>query len=379
MTPPGMRLLLLAAAALACAAPATTAAAQVQGPCAPYLNGVEAERIDSLSSPLLLGDGDTLVFSGTDAGGTFDAEIAVLLGPATIGRAASSSGVAAGEFTVSLDLADGAPSGVGLLRVRATTDNCTVEAWLRLGGRLPFTTLVGLTGTGLAVAGLTGQISALLARRRWSAPVAAAAGVATGAGGALLGQELGRLQLSYLALGGAVALAVLAGLGLALLLRARRGEEGDAPPEEPDYEEGDAGVLATPAASRRPETAPAPAAPAPVRRPEAARPAPSRDEPATPLAPVAQAAPAAQAAPVTPAAPATNPTPAPRPAPAGPFWCYVMTDVEVLHLDDYARVVAVLHPGTWYLAKREVSGWAQVVAADGSEGWVPRQALHREG
>jgi len=56
-----------------------------------------------------------------------------------------------------------------------------------------------------------------------------------------------------------------------------------------------------------------------------------------------------------------------------------MTNVEVLHLDDYTRVVAVLHPGTWYLAKREVSGWAQVVAADGSEGWVPRQALHREG
>ena len=56
-----------------------------------------------------------------------------------------------------------------------------------------------------------------------------------------------------------------------------------------------------------------------------------------------------------------------------------MAEVEVLHLDDYSRVVATLHPGAWYLAKREVSGWAQVVAADGTEGWVPRQSLHREG
>jgi hypothetical protein len=56
-----------------------------------------------------------------------------------------------------------------------------------------------------------------------------------------------------------------------------------------------------------------------------------------------------------------------------------MAEVEVLHLDDYSRVVAALHPGSWYLAKREISGWAQVVAADGTEGWVPRQSLHREG
>ena len=134
----------------------------------------------------------------------------------------ASAPVTGGEFLVSLDLADVAPYGVGLLRVRATTDNCTVEAWLRLGGRLPFTTLVGLTGTVLAVAGLAGQIAALIARRRWSVPVAAAAGVATGAGAALLGQEFGRLQLSYLSLGATIALAVVAGLGPALLLRPRR-------------------------------------------------------------------------------------------------------------------------------------------------------------
>jgi SH3-like domain-containing protein len=56
-----------------------------------------------------------------------------------------------------------------------------------------------------------------------------------------------------------------------------------------------------------------------------------------------------------------------------------MSPVEVLHLDDYSRVVATLVPGNWYLAKREMSGWAQVVAAEGVEGWVPRQTLHRQG
>lgn len=329
MTPFAMRLLLLAAAAVAFSGGAAPAAAQVQGPCTAWFNGVEAERIDSLSSPLLLGDEEALVFSGADAAGTQNAAVSVLLGPAGLGRAASSSGTAGGDFLVSLDLADVAPYGVGLLRVRATTDNCTVEAWLRLGGRLPLATLVGLTGTGLALAGLTGQVAALVARKRWSLPVAAAAGVATGAGGALLGQQFGRLQLSYPSLGGVIALAVTAGLGLALLLRPRRRKDEGRPSH---------GEEAAPV----PASSPTPAVPALEER-------------------------------------AAAPAPAARPAVAGPFWCYVMTDVEVLHLDDYSRVVATLHPGIWYLAKREVSGWAQVVAADGSEGWVPRQALHREG
>jgi len=343
----------MAAAVAAVPAGAAPAAAQVQGPCQAWFNGVEADRIDSLSSPLLLGDDDALVFSGIDSLSTQNAELAVLLGPASLGRVATPAGAAAGDFTVSLALAEVAPYGVGLLRVRGTTDNCTAEVWLRLGGRIPFTTLVGLTGTGLAVAGLTGQISAVVARRRWSIPVAAAAGVATGAGGALLGQEFGRLQLSYLSLGVCIALAAAVGVGLVVLLRRRPGREETTP---------------TPAEGS--------AAGPPPQRPSAApRPEPSRHAPAvTPGAP-----PEPAAALPSPQEPAAARAPAPRPAAGGPFWCYVMTDVEVLHLDDYSRVVATLRPGTWYLAKRDVSGWTQVVAPEGVEGWVPRQSLHREG
>jgi hypothetical protein len=334
----GLRLLVIAVGIAALAGGVRPAAAQVQGPCAALFNGVEAERIASLSSPLLLSEDDALVFSGTDASGTQNATIEVRLGPAGVGSA--SALVEGGEFLVSLDLADVAPYGVGLLRVRATTDNCTVEAWLRLSGRLPFTTLVGLTGAGLAVAGLAGQISALIARRRWSAPVAAAAGVATGSGAALLGQEFGRLQLSYLSLGATIAIAVVAGLGPALLLRPRSVRAPRAAEAEED--EGEAALPAAPA-----------------------RPGPSAASRIEPVRDMEAAAPAS--------------APAPRPPAAGPFWCYVMADVEVLHLDDYGRVVATLHPGTWYLAKREISGWAQVVAADGTEGWAPRQSLRREG
>jgi|GEM_PF-1829497 len=328
------------------------AAAQVQGPCTAWFNGVEAERIASLSSPLLLGDNEALVFSGTDSAGTQNARVQVLLGPAGLGRAVSSQSVATGEFLVSLDLADVAPYGVGLLRVRATTDNCLVEAWLRLGGRLPLATLVGLAGTVLAVAGLAAQLTAVVLRRRWSLPLAASAGVATGAGGALLGQEFGRLQLSYPSLGAAVGLAVAAGAGLALLRRPRRTRSGD----DPSLGEGRRSVLTDAAEATA-------GSPRPLHFEEAETPAHPETHPATP--------------------PAQEPESAPQPAavrPAGrPFWCYVMAEVEVLHLDDYTRVVATLRPGTWYLAKREISGWAQVVATDGTEGWVPRQALHREG
>ena len=335
----GARLLLVTAlVGLALTAALAPAAAAAEGSCTAAFNGVEASRIDSLSSPLLLGADQALVFAGTDPAGTRTATVAVLLGPATLGREEASSQIAAADFYASLDLAEVAPYGVGLVRVRATTDHCTVEAWLRIGGRLPLTTLVGVTGTGLAVVGLAAQAIALIARRRWSPPLAAAAGVATGAGGALLGQQLGRLQLSYWSLGGSVALAVVIGLALALLLRSRDQEEEAAPRSRRDVGRGEEASSAPPRAIDQPSPAAANAEP---RRP-------AREAAATP-------------------------------APAGPFWCYVMGAVEVLHLDDYTRVVATLQPGNWYLAKREASGWAQVVAGEGVEGWVPRQALHRAG
>ncbi len=352
MAPVGRRRIAAAVLALTGALVLTgKAPAAADGPCTATFNGVEAERIASLSSPLVLEADDTLDFSGTDEAGTLQASISLLLGPLTLGEAVSSRATADPEFTVSLPLAEVAPRSVGLLRVRAATDNCTVEAWLRVGGRLPFTTSAGLAGIGLTVAGLAWLGAALVVRRGWSPWAAAACGLFTGTGVALLIQQFGRLQVSYWSLGACAAVAAAVGLAAAVLLQWKTRPGGASPTTE--------GPL------------PAPASP----------PAPSPDP-----APAEQRAPAAETQP-TPV-PAGTKTPAEQPVPAhrppappeslDPFWGYVLGETEVLHLEDYSRVVATLHPGTWYLVKREMSGWARVEATPGVEGWVPRRALHRD-
>lgn len=327
---------LLAAAGVFTLAGRAPAGAQ-DGSCAARFNGVEAQQVTSLSSPLLLRADETLTFSGTDDPGTGRAEVTVLLGPVTLAAAATSPGAAATEFTVELPLARAAEDGVGLLRVRGTTDHCTLEGWLRVGGRSPFTTTAGLMGVGLVLAGLAGLAAALIARRAWSPWVAGVAGLLAGVGGALLAQQAGRLQLSYWSLAACALPAAGAGVGLALFLLHRQPRQA-APAADPA---GRAEPIGEPPDTR---VAPAMASPEPA---PAARSAPATDLPATRRE-------------------------------NSPYWCYVLADVDVLHLDDYSRVVATLSPGTWYLVEREVSGWAQVEAAPGVQGWAPRRALHRQ-
>lgn len=325
----------LALAGALCSAGAAPAAAQ--GACRALFNGVEADQVASLSSPLVLTADDTLDFSGVDDGGTRQASVSLLLGPLTLGEAVSAGDAAVPGFAVSLDLSEVATRSVGLLRVRAATDNCTAAAWLRVGGRLPLTTSAGLAGIGLTVAGLAWLGAALVARRAWSPWVAAACGPFTGTGLALLAQQFGRLQVSYWSLGACAAVATAVGLVPALVLRWK-----------------------APAGTSRASGTSSRAAPSP-------QPAPS-PEPA--VASAGGAAAGAQPAPDLPSSP--------RPLPTDPFWAYVLTDVEVLHLHDYGRVVATLRPGSWYLVKAEKSGWARVEADPGVEGWVPSRALHRE-
>ncbi len=63
----------------------------------------------------------------------------------------------------------------------------------------------------------------------------------------------------------------------------------------------------------------------------------------------------------------------------GPSWSYVLAPVDVFDLADHSRTVATLHPGTWYLAKRQVGSWVQVAVGEGVEGWVPAASIHRHG
>ncbi|MCB2223324.1 MAG: hypothetical protein KQH83_04025, partial [Actinobacteria bacterium] len=70
---------------------------------------------------------------------------------------------------------------------------------------------------------------------------------------------------------------------------------------------------------------------------------------------------------------------APRLLIDGPAWCYVLAPTDVLDLSDHTRTIGALHPGTWYLAKRQVGAWVQVAAGEGVEGWVAATSIHRHG
>jgi len=329
-----MRRLLAALVVLAWpAARAAPAAASVEGPCSPTFNGVAVDRIDGLSSPLELDASDALVFSGSIEGGTTTARVSIVAGPVEIDSASTAYATPATEFSAAIDLGELSPYTVGLYRIRGEADGCAAEAWMRITGRFPLATLAGLTGAGVVIAGLAGQLGAIASRRRFTGVGAALAGVFTGTGAAVTAQQFGVLQPSYPALGACIAAAALGGFTLARLIGSAARERRR---------------------SRR-------------RVPIAAA------TETTPSLPVV-------AAPIAERAVRLEPAPERAPEPvAEPYWGYVLSDVEVLDMADHTRVVGTLHPGTWYLIKREVGAWVHVAAGPGPDGWAPRHALNRQG
>ena len=299
------------------------------GSCAIAFNGVDAARLGSPSSPLELTVSDHLTFGGIDPAPTSIATIEIRIATVVVKSASTSYDPPSERFMSMIDLDDVAPYGVGLMKVTGITDGCSATIWLRVGGRFPLTTLAGITAAGLTIGGLTGQLGAIASRRNWSRTRAGLGGIVTGTGAAALGQQLGRLELSYFSATLAAAVAATLGVALAWIVGpigrdrrsdrrhpARKGQTSAAEAMEPDSAE-NAGVEA-----------------------------------------------------------ATRPD---RAIPAAPYWCYVLSEVEVLDLDDHSRVVGRLTPGTWYLARRESGPWVHVSAGDGVEGWMPRDAAHRQG
>jgi len=353
--------------------------ATVDGPCTASFNGVESGRIDSLNSPLELDAGDILTFHGTDETGTQSATVEVVLAMVTVRDSTATYGPVQNDFSASLDLSDISPYGVGLYRVRGVTDNCSVEAWVRISGRFPFSTLIGLTAGALALGGFAAQMTAIATRRRRSVWAAAFAGIFTGVGAAGIGQQFGRMQLSIPSILIVVAITAVLGALVALLLNPREG---------PGWFERRRDSRAQKRAIRY------------QARLEAARLDAERRE-AEAAVTLAAAATTAQVASLAaePAVPAATVTPEPTPSPEptldpaptppaeppsaaaieGPAWCYVLAPVDVFDLADHTRTVGVLRPGTWYLAKRQVGGWAQVAVGDGTEGWVAQSAIHKLG
>ena len=385
------------------------AAADVEGACDVTFNGIDAERVDSLSSPLELDADAVLTFEGSDEAGTSRATVELVVVSLVIDEGSATYPADQRTFAASLELEDITAYGVGLYQIRGRTDSCTATAWLRITGRSPFTTLAGLTGLGLAVGGLFGVGTALLARRRTTPWIAALGGLAAGLGGAVLGQQFGRLQLSWVSLAAVVGGGVLAALLLGLAFAPRREDPGeerrrrlmeerpghpvagvDDADAEPGTDDGatvalslePAVVVPAPLLDDEPTPVPEPE-PEPQPEPEPEPQPEPEPEPQPEPEPEPQPEPEPELQPEPEPEPEPEPgAPVPRPAPevgSEPYWCYVMAPVEVFDLADHTRVVARLEPGTWYLAKREVGGWAHVVSTAGGEGWVARQALHRQG
>jgi len=357
-------LAVMAVMAFGSGAPAT---ASVEGPCTASFSGVESGRIDTLDSPLELQVTDVLTFHGTDEIGTQSTKVEVILATVSVRSGSTSYGPIQQEFSAALDLNDVAPYGVGLFRVRGTTDNCTAEAWVRISGRFPFTTLTGLTAGALALGGLAAQLMAIASRRRWSPWVAAIAGLVTGAGAAGVAQQFGRLQLSIPSIAIIGGGAALLGALLAALLVPRDG---------PGWIE-----------RRRMATTQKRAIHYQARMEAARLDAQRREVEIAALSAAKKAAEVQAGTPDSAASPAsatatTSDAPESPATPSvieGPSWCYVMAPVDVFDLSDHHLVVGLLQPGKWYLAKRQVGGWVQVALGDGHDGWAARSAVHKHG
>jgi molecular chaperone DnaK (HSP70) len=59
------------------------------------------------------------------------------------------------------------------------------------------------------------------------------------------------------------------------------------------------------------------------------------------------------------------------------FWFYVEEPEGLVSANDPGQVVATLQPGTWYQAHSEQSGWVWACDDQGTEGWVPADAVRR--
>lgn len=325
----------LALAVLGGVAPAF---AQVEGPCTATFSGVEVRRVDSISSPLEVDVEDVLIFSGTSEQPVASAAVDVYVGPLRVEQVQRSFD-ATTEFSLEVEIGDIAPYAVGLVKVEATAGECRADGWMRISGRSHFTTLTSVVGWGLLLGGLGAQASGIASRQQVAPLAAALGGVFTGTGLALIGQELGRLQLSYWTLLLFIALAAGFGWFLARLLSGKPLFEGDG-----DIDDDSALARAKLLGRAISEAGPLERT---VRQPIAVGAEPG------------------------------DPPPLPPKAGPPPYWGFVLEDVDIVDLDAHDQRVATLRPGVWYLVKAHDGLWARVAAGE-VEGWAPLRALHHQ-
>ena len=164
---PLRRRIAAAAILLGAAMTAGPASAAVEGACEATFSGIAIDRIDALGSPLELDTTDTLTFEGVSEEGTLTTSLRLLVGPVTVDSSSVTYTFSQHEFAASISLKETGLYGVGLFRVIGEVDDCVAEAWVRVSGRFPGTTLIGLVAVALTLGGMTGQLGAVVGRRRW--------------------------------------------------------------------------------------------------------------------------------------------------------------------------------------------------------------------
>lgn len=196
----GIALVLAGIAAIAGAGPA---AAQDTGVCRVLVNGEDVELHADVDRALIVDVDEPrdLVFTGTSrtrAPVEVWVEFAGIRWPIPI-RTVQTAGPGETWATSGVPVADYAWAGVGLYEVAATGGGCApVEAWVKVVGRSPFTTVAGAAATAVLLFGLTLQAAGLVRRRRGRGGLVLAAigGVPTGLGAIVLAQQAGLVPLT---------------------------------------------------------------------------------------------------------------------------------------------------------------------------------------
>lgn len=167
------------------------------GACVIQIDGVDASRAQSPRRPIRVDAGDEVLIrwrtGSVPRSARIDVELAfaraTVLHVANPGRGPGEARVRVGEYAV---------FGVGLYRVVAITDGCTLEAWVRVGGRSPLSTVAGASAAVLLALGvlLAGAGLTLGHRRGRGLGAAMLGGLVGGPGALVLAQQFGLVALT---------------------------------------------------------------------------------------------------------------------------------------------------------------------------------------
>jgi putative membrane protein insertion efficiency factor len=127
-----------------------SAFAQVSGPCTATLAGVDAATASTPEDAVEVGYDEVAVVAGTMTSGPVSYDIQLEFAGF---RWTAASGEASGNtWSDEVNIADYATHGVGLYKVHAESTNaagetCTVDGYVDVTGKSPFTTTAGIAGT----------------------------------------------------------------------------------------------------------------------------------------------------------------------------------------------------------------------------------------